>query len=255
VHWLCAPHCWSFGGTQVVLGGAQANASSDVSGNPAAIAYAGLVYAAEQRVGAEEATIPGQLAIEDYVTPQSWHETTKYIPGAPVPSGYVVANQYTTIAAKAARVTWASAVIVPSGCPMTSAPTCTRTTDNITMLSLLTSAGEFLHPYHYPDLCWSKSTGYVDNLSQTGGPMGYPPYGDYLSLRRAGATMVLTETYPMGGGQTGTETDTIAVATHLPISTFVNVPAASGHPGYTERFEYRWLATAPPEPQVGTLCS
>jgi hypothetical protein len=67
--------------------------------------------------------------------------------------------------------------------------------------------------------------------------------------------MVVTETWPAGGGQTGTETDTIAVATHLPISTFVNVPAASGHPGYTQHFAYHWLATAPPEPQVGTLCS
>jgi hypothetical protein len=52
-----------------------------------------------------------------------------------------------------------------------------------------------------------------------------------------------------------TETDTIAVATHLPISTFANVPAASGHPGYTEHFAYRWLTTAPPEPQVGALCT
>ena len=64
--------------------------------------------------------------------------------------------------------------------------------------------------------------------------MGYYVYGDYLPLRRVGTTMVVTSTYPAGGGQTVTETDTIAVATHLPISTFVNVPAASGHPGYTE---------------------
>lgn len=32
-----------------------------------------------------------------------------------------------------------------------------------------------------------------------------------------------------------------AVATHLPISSFINVPAASGHPGYAEHFAHRWL--------------
>jgi hypothetical protein len=243
------------GGTQVVVGGTQANASSDVSGNPAAIAYVDLVAAATQRMGAEEETIPGQEAIEDYVTPQSWHVSTEYIVGASMPSGYVPTVEYTTIAAKAARLVWASTIIVPSRCPTASAPTCTRTTDNITALFLLTSAGSFIHPYHYPDLCWSKGTGTVANRTQTGGAVGYYPYGDYLPLRRAGATMVVTETYSVGGGQTGTETDTIAVATHLPISTVVNVPAASGHPGYTQHFGLRWLTTAPPEPQVGTLCS
>ncbi len=241
--------------TQVVVNGAQANASSGVSGNAAAIAYAHLVAAATQRMGAEEETIPGQVAIQDDVTPQSWHVTTKYIVGTSVPSGYVPAVEYTTVAAKAARVTWISTVFVPSGCPTTSAPTCTRSVNNITALFLLTSAGFFVHPYRYPDLCWSKGTGTVANRSQTGGPVGYEVYGDYLPLRRVGTTIVVTSTYPAGGGQTLTETDTIAVASHLPISTFVSVSAASGHPGYTEHFAYRWLTTAPPEPQVGVLCS
>ena len=91
--------------TQFVVDGAQANASSDVTGNAAAIAYVHLVAADTQRMGAEEETIPGQEAIKDDVTPQSWHVTTKYIVGASVPSGYVPAVEYTTIAAKAARVT------------------------------------------------------------------------------------------------------------------------------------------------------
>jgi hypothetical protein len=206
-------------------------------------------------MGAEEETIPGQEAIDDYVKGQAWNVSTKFVVGSPLPSGYVPTVEYTTIAASAARVAWASTVFVPAGCPSPSAPTCTRSTDNITALFLLTSAGFFIHPYNYPDLCWSKGTGTVANRSQTGGPVGYYPYGDYSPLRRAGTTMVVTSTYPAGGGQTVNETDTIAVATHLPISTVAHVPAIPGHPGYTEHFAYHWLATAPPEPQVGTLCS
>ena len=243
------------GGAGAVGGGAQASASTDVSGNPAAIAFVNLVTAATQRMGAEEETIPGQEAIEDYVKGQSWNVSTKFVVGTSVPSGYVPTVEYTTIAAKAARLAWASTVFVPAGCPTTSAPTCTRTVDNITALFLLTSAGFFIHPYRYPGLCWSKSTGTVANRSQTGGPVGFYPYGDYAALRRAGSTMVVTSTYSVGGGQTATETDTINVATRLPISTVANVPAVPGHPGYTEHFTYRWLTTAPAEPQVGALCS
>jgi len=252
---LCASLLFA-GGAQVVVGGTQANASTTgISGNPAAVAYAELVAAATQRMGAEEETIPGQEAIDDYVKGQAWNVSTKFVVGTTMPSGYAPTVEYTTIAAKAARLVWASTVFVPTGCPTPNASTCTRTTDNITALFLLTSAGFFIHPYHYPELCWSKGTGTVANRSQTGGPVGYYPYGDYSPLRHSGTSVVLTETYPAGGGQTVYETDTIAVATHLPISTLANVPAASGHPGYTEHFAYRWLATAPPEPQVGALCS
>ena len=249
------------GGTQVlhgtlVVGATQADASTTgVSGNPTGVAYAELVAAATQRMGAEEETIPGQEAIDDYVKGQAWNVTTKFVVGSTMPTGYVATVEYTTIAAKAARVLWASTVFVPDGCPTLKAPTCTRTTDNITALFLLTSAGFFIHPNNYPDLCWSKGTGTVADRSQTGGLVGYEPYGDYGPLRHAGKTIVLTETYPAGGGQTFYETDTIAVATHLPISTFANVPAASGHPGYREHFGYSWLTTAPPEPQVGAVCS
>jgi hypothetical protein len=241
--------------TQVVVR-AQAGASTaGVSGNAAAVAYAELVATATQRMGAEEETIPGQEAIKDYVKGQAWNVTTKFVVGSTMPTGYVATVEYTTIAAKAARVLWASTVLVPAGCPTPKAPTCTRTTDNITALFLLTSAGFFIHPNNYPDLCWSKGTGTVAGRSETGGPVGYEPYGNYGPLRRAGTTMVLTETYPAGGGQTFYETDTIAAATHLPISTFANVPATSGHPGYTEHFGYSWLTTAPPGPQVGAVCN
>jgi hypothetical protein len=244
------------GGTQVVADSPQANASTaGVSGNAAAVAYAGLVAAATQRMGAEEETIPGQEAIKDYVKGQAWDVTTKFVVDTTMPSGYVATVEYTTIAAKATRLLWASTVFVPAGCPTLKAPTCTRATDNITALFLLTSAGFFIHPNNYPALCWSKGTGTVADRSQTGGPVGYEPYGDYGPLRRAGTAIELTETYPEGGGQTVYETDTIAGATHLPISTFANVPAASGHPGYTEHFAYSWLTTAPAEPKVGALCS
>jgi hypothetical protein len=244
------------GGTQVVVGGTEADASTAaVSGNAAAVAYAELVAAATQRMGAEEETIPGQEAIKDYVKGQAWNVTTKFVVGTTMPSGYVPTVEYTTIAAKAARLLWASTVFVPAGCPTPKAATCTRTTDNITALFLLTSAGFFIHPNNYPGLCWSQGTGTVANRSKTGGAVGYEPYGDYAPLRRAGTSVVLTETYPAGGGQTVYETDTIAAATHLPISTFANVPAASGHPGYTEHFAFSWMTTAPPQPQVGALCS
>ena len=72
---------------------------------------------------------------------------------------------------------------------------------------------------------------------------------------RTGTAMVLTETYPAGGGQTVYETDTIAGTTHLPISSFANVPAASGHPGYTEHFGYSWLTTAPRSHRSGRSAS
>ena len=243
------------GATQVVGGAPQAIASPPgVSGNAAAVAYAELVAAATQRMGAEEETIPGQEAIKDYVTGKAWDVTTKFVVGSTIPAGYVATVEYTTIAAKAARLLWASTVFVPTGCPTLKAPTCTRTTDNITALFLLTSAGFFIHPNNYPGLCWSQGTGTVANRSQVGGGVGYQPYGNYGLLRRTGTTMVLTETYPAGGGQTVYETDTIAAATHLPVSSFANVPAASGHPGYTEHFDYSWLTTAPPEPQPGALC-
>ncbi len=244
------------GGAQVVGGGTQASASTtSVSGNAAAVAYAEVVAQATQRMGAEEETIPGQEAIKDYVKGQVWDVTTKFVVGTQIPTGYAATVEYTTIAAKAARLLWASTIFVPAGCPTPKASTCTRTTDNVTALFLLTSAGFFIHPYDYPALCWSRGTGTVADRSQTGGPVGYEPYGDYGPLRRAGTAMVLTETYPAGGGQTVYETDTIAGTTHLPISSFANVPAASGHPGYTEHFGYSWLTTAPRQPQVGAICS
>ncbi len=186
--------------------------------------------------------------------------------GAPVPSGYVPATEQVTVAAKAGLVTWASNLEVPSGCPSPSAATCTRKTDNIPFLYLLTSAGIFTHPTH-PDLCWSKfSTGSsidggdFSRLYNTGGPSGYPLYGDYVPLLHAAlgfghATVVVTSTYSLGDGQTVTEQDTVNPATHLPISTFIKVAAASGHPGLTEHWANRWLTTAPAEPQIGKLCT
>jgi len=64
------------------VGGTQADASTAaVSGNAAAVAYAELVAAATQRMGAEEETIPGQEAIKDYVKGQAWNVTTKFVVG------------------------------------------------------------------------------------------------------------------------------------------------------------------------------
>ena len=93
------------GGTQVlhgtlVVGATQADASTTgVSGNPTAVAYAELVAAATQRMGAEEETIPGQEAIDDYVKGQAWNVTTKFVVGSTMPTGYVATVEYTTIAA------------------------------------------------------------------------------------------------------------------------------------------------------------
>ena len=73
-------------------------------------------------------------------SPPSSLSAPKYRPATPRPV------EYTTIAAKAARLLWASTVFVPAGCPTPKASTCTRTTDNVTALFLLTSAGFFIHP-------------------------------------------------------------------------------------------------------------
>lgn len=239
----------------LAVGGTQASASTTVSGNPAVIAYFRLVSAASQRMAAQELTITGEAAIKDYVSRQSWDVTTADTVGAPVPSGYVPAVQYITVAAEAGRITWISSVIVPAGCPSANTPRCPGTANNVPALFLLTSAGFFIHPYRYPDLCWSKGKGSVDGWSETGGPFGYELYGDYVSMRRVGASIQVVSTYAVGGGQTATETDTVDVATHLPTSTFINVPAASGHQGYTQHWTNRWLTTAPSQPQVGALCS
>ena len=66
--------------------------------------------------------------------------------------------------------------------------------------------------------------------------------------------MVITSTYPVGE-VSATETDAIDVATRLPVSVFISVPAISVHPAYTQHWAYHWLATAPPGPQVGAICS
>ena len=96
--------------------------------------------------------------------------------------------------------------------------------------------------------------------SQTGGPSGYPLYGDYSPLLHASlglnhATVVVTSTYALADGQKVTAQDTVGPATHLPISTFIKVAAGSGQPGYTEQWANHWLSTSPTEPHVGALCS
>jgi hypothetical protein len=239
--------------------------SPEVSGNQAAISYFRLVSQATSRMAAQELTLVGVEAIKDDVSGPAgsygWSVSLDELGGAPVPSGYVPTIEQVTVAAKAGLITWASNLEVPSGCPSASAATCTRKNDNTTFLYLLTNAGIFTHPVH-PDLCWSKfsSGGSLDSgdfsaLNNTGGPSGYPLYGDYLSLRQAGGTVVVTATYRIGDGQTATETDTVDAATHLPVSTLINVSATTGHPGYTQRWVNHWLTTAPAEPQVGTRCS
>jgi hypothetical protein len=221
-------------------------------------------------MAAQELTLVGMEAIKDDVSgpagSYSWTVGLDELDGAPVPSGYVPATEQVTVAAKAGLITWASNLEVPSGCPSPSAPTCSRKTDDVPFLFLLTTAGIFTHPVH-PDLCWrefssgsSVDGGHFSELYNTGGPSGYPLYGDYISLLHAAlgfghATVVVTSTYGIGDGQTVTEQDTVDPATHLPISTFIKVAFASGHPGYTEDWANHWLSTAPAEPHVGASCN
>jgi len=255
---------FSAGGDGPTIGSASLTPMSpEVSGNQAAISYFRLVSQATSRMGAQELTLVGVETIKDDVSGPAgsygWSVSLDEPGGAPVQSGYVPAIEQVTVAAKAGLITWASNLDVPSGCPSASAATCTRKNDNITFLYLLTNAGVFTHPVH-PDLCWSSSGASLDSgdfspLNNTGGPSGYPLDGDYLSLRQAGGTVVVTSTYRVGDGQTATETDTVDAATHLPVSTLIHVAATAGHPGYTQRWVNRWLTTAPAEPRLGTLCT
>ncbi len=88
--------------------------------------------------------------------------------------------------------------------------------------------------------CLGSVHGSVAGISKVGGASGYGLYGDFRSMRRAGANEVVVSSFPFGKGHVATETDVIDRSTLLPRSGLDVVSAAPGQPGYRIHWTVSW---------------
>ena len=210
------------------------------TGNPAVIAfYRKVVAATDAATGSQYAYTAAAPDEQLKIAPNhSWNVFTGTWPR---PGYYPVANEF-YIGARAGHVTFVSDTLIWDG----------HGPSFSTFGELLTARGEVELAGGAPALttptaaqflsqpCEGPVHGAVAGISKVGGSSGYGLYGDFRSMRRAGANEVVVSSFPDGKGHVATETDVIARSTFLPRSGTEVVSAAPGQPGYTMHWTVSW---------------
>ena len=172
-----------------------------------------------------------------------------------VPSGYVPAVEYTTIAAKAAGE---SAWHRPCSCLRAVPRPARLAARELRRHRGLVLADErrvlLIHPYRYPGPVLEQRYGHRRQPFADGRARGLLPLRRLLAPSPWGATVVVTDLSRgrRSDGERDRHDRRRHPSAHLDLR---RCAGCFGHPGYTEHFAYRWLTTAPPGPlQVGSLC-